>query len=70
MVVRNVAFRYCTSGGDEVDTTWARASADLVVQGHPIRIPPTFRDQKNYPGMFGSSTNRRQLVYESLLELV
>ncbi|MCI4013038.1 TnsA-like heteromeric transposase endonuclease subunit [Brevibacterium sp. ZH18] len=69
MVVRNVAFRYCTSGGDEVATTWARARADLVVQGHPIRIPPTFRDQKNYPGLFWSSTNRRQLVYESLLEL-
>ena len=69
MVVRNVAFRYCTSGGDEVATTWARARADLVVQGHPIRIPPTYREQKNYPGLFWSSTNRRQLIYESLLEL-
>lgn len=69
MVVRNVAFRYCTSGGHEVATTWARARADLVVQGHPIRIPPTYREQKNYPGLFWSSTNRRQLIYESLLEL-
>ena len=69
MVVRNVAFRYCTSSGDEVATTWIHARADLVVQGHPIRMPPTFRDQKNYPGLFWSSTNRRQLIYESLLEL-
>ena len=69
MAVRNVAFRYCTVGGDEVSTTLDRARADLVVEGYPIRIPPTFRDQKNYPGLFWASTNRRQLIYESLLEL-
>ena len=69
MVVRNVAFRYCTAGGDEVSTTWTRARADLVVQGHPVRVPPTFRNQRNYPGLFWASTNHRQLIYESLLEL-
>ncbi|MGO0602924.1 MAG: TnsA-like heteromeric transposase endonuclease subunit [Brevibacterium sp.] len=52
---------------DEVATTWARARADLVVQGHPARIPPTYRE--NYPGLFWFSTNRRQLIYESILEL-
>ncbi|WP_428830959.1 TnsA-like heteromeric transposase endonuclease subunit [Brevibacterium picturae] len=69
MVVRDVAFRYCTVGGDEVSTTWDRARADTVVEGHPIRIPPTFRGQKNYPGIFWASTNCRLLMYESLLEL-
>lgn len=64
-----VVLRYCTNAGDEVRTTWEQARADLIVEGLPIRVPPTYRGQRNYPGLFWASTNRRSLVYESLLEL-
>ena len=34
-----------------------------------MRVPPTYRNQRNYPGLFWAATNERTLVYESLLEL-
>lgn len=34
-----------------------------------MRIPPSFAGQRNYPGLFWSTTNRDHVVYESLLEL-
>ncbi|WP_289020230.1 TnsA-like heteromeric transposase endonuclease subunit [uncultured Ornithinimicrobium sp.] len=58
-----------TSAGDEVTTTWREARAELIVEGLPVRIPPSYRGQGNYPGLFWSATNQRTLVYESLLEL-
>lgn len=64
-----VSLRYCNIVGDEVATTWNEARADLIVEGLPVRIPPSYRGQGNYPGLFWSATNRRTLVYESLLEL-
>ncbi|WP_424991680.1 TnsA-like heteromeric transposase endonuclease subunit [Nesterenkonia sphaerica] len=69
MGTRGVSLRYCTVAGDEVTTTWEQARADLIVEGLPIRIPPAYRGQRNYPGLFWASTNHRTLVYESLLEL-
>ena len=69
MGTREVSLRYCTVAGDEVRTTWEQARADLIVEGLPVRVPPTYRGQRNYPGLFWASTNRRTLVYESLLEL-
>ena len=67
--VREVSLRYCNVAGDEVTTTWREARAELIVEGLPVRIPPAYRGQGNYPGLFWSATNRRTLVYESLLEL-
>ncbi|MBE1515195.1 TnsA-like heteromeric transposase endonuclease subunit [Nesterenkonia halotolerans] len=61
--------KYCNEIGDEVSTTWEQARADLIVEGLPVRVPPTFKGQRNYPGLFWASTNRRVMVYESLLEL-
>lgn len=61
--------RYCNGAGDEVTTTWSEARADLIVEGLPVRIPPSYRGQGNYPGLFWAATNCRTLVYESLLEL-
>ncbi|WP_324616590.1 TnsA-like heteromeric transposase endonuclease subunit [Ornithinimicrobium avium] len=69
MGVREVSLRYCNVAGDEVTTTWREARAELIVEGLPVRIPPSYRGQGNYPGLFWSATNRRTLVYESLLEL-
>lgn len=69
MGVREVTLRYCNIVGDEVATTWSEARADLIVDGLPVRVPPTYRGQRSYPGLFWAATNRRTLVYESLLEL-
>jgi len=66
---REVFLRYCTVAGDEVATTWEQARADLIVEGLPVRVPPTYRAQRSYPGLFWAATNDRTLVYESLLEL-
>jgi len=67
--VREVALRYCNVAGDDVETTWDQARADLIIEGLPVRIPPSYRGQRSYPGLFWASKNRRMLVYESLLEL-
>lgn len=69
MGVRAVTLRYCNIVGDEVATTWTEARADLIVEGLPVRLPPTYRGQRSYPGLFWAATNRRTLLYESLLEL-
>ena len=66
---REVFLRYCTVAGDEVATTWEQARADLIVEGLPVRVPPTYRGQRSYTGLFWAATNDRTLVYESLLEL-
>ncbi|MGP5386618.1 TnsA-like heteromeric transposase endonuclease subunit [Brachybacterium tyrofermentans] len=66
---REVFLRHCTVAGDEVATTWEEACADLIIEGLPIRVPPTYRGQRSYPGLFWAATNDRTLVYESLLEL-
>lgn len=65
----DVIVTYCNDTGDEISTTWEQARADLMVEGLPVRVPPTYRGQRNYPGLFWASTNRRAVVYESLLEL-
>jgi hypothetical protein len=67
--VREVTLRYCTASGEVVTTPLHAARAETIVSGLPIRIPPTYRGQHNYPGLFWAATNRRTLVYESLLEL-
>ena len=64
-----VTLRYCDHVGEDVTTTWAGARADLVVEGLPVRLPPTYRGQRSYPRLFWAATTRRTLVYESLLEL-
>lgn len=69
MGTRGTTLRYCTVAGDEVATTWEQARADLIVEGLPVRVPPTYRGQRSYPGLFWAATNDRTLVYESLLEL-
>ncbi|MCW1804140.1 MULTISPECIES: TnsA-like heteromeric transposase endonuclease subunit [Brachybacterium] len=69
MGANGTTVRYCTVAGDEVATTWEQARADLIIEGLPVRVPPTYRGQRSYPGLFWAATNDRTLVYESLLEL-
>lgn len=69
MGVCAVTLRYCDIVGDEAATTWSEARADLIVEGLPVRLPPTYQGQRRYPGLFWAATTRRALVYESLREL-
>lgn len=69
MSVSDVTIRYCTASGEVVTAPLQTVGAESIVAGLPIRIPPTYRGQRNYPGLFWASTNDRTLVYESLLEL-
>ncbi|MDN5586046.1 MAG: TnsA-like heteromeric transposase endonuclease subunit [Brevibacterium sp.] len=69
MDANGTTVRYCTVAGDEVATTWEQARADLIIEGLPVRVPPTYQGQRSYPGLFWAATNNRTVVYESLLEL-
>lgn len=33
-----------------VATTWEQARANLIIEGLPRRVPPTYRGQRGYPG--------------------
>ncbi|MGP5386612.1 hypothetical protein [Brachybacterium tyrofermentans] len=69
MGASGTTLRYCTVAGDEVATTREQARADLIIEGLPVRVPPTYRGQWSYPGLFWAATTDRTLVYESLLAL-
>lgn len=61
--VRDVTtLRYYNVDGDEAETTWDQARAGLIVEGLPVRIPPSYRGQGSYPGLFWAATNDRMLV--------
>lgn len=67
---REVFLRYCTVAGDEVATTWEQARADLIVEGLPVRVPPTYRGQRSYRGLFWAATNDRVRISVSCPERV
>lgn len=69
MVTHDATLQYCNVAGDMVITTWGDARASRIVEGFPVRFPPSFRGQQNYPGLFWAASSQRTLVYESLLEL-
>lgn len=69
MSVSEVTLRYCAASGEVVTAPLQTVRAESIASGLPIRIPPTYRGQRNYPGLFWAATNDRTLVYESLLEL-
>lgn len=50
--VRDVTLRYCNVAGDDITTRGEQAHADLIVDGLPVRAPPTYRGQRSYPGLF------------------
>ena len=66
---QNVSLRYLCINRGEVSTRFSEADAGAVLHGLPVRKPPTYRNQRNYPGLFWSSTTESFLIYESLLEL-
>lgn len=60
---------HCSATGEEEVADWEGALADRIVEGLPVRVPPSYRGQRNRPGLFWAATDRRMHVYESLLEL-
>lgn len=66
---RDASLRYLCISRGEVSTRFSETDADAVLHGLPVRKPPTYRRQRNYPGLFWSATTESFLIYESLLEL-
>lgn len=69
MEAHRTALRYCTSTGQEVESTFDEARAVAIADGLPVRTPPSYPGRTSYPGFFWSATTGRVHVYESLLEL-
>lgn len=62
--------RFLPAGNaDLVATTLGLISSVEVISGEPVRLPPSYKGQRNFPGLFWLATTRRTVVYESLLEL-
>lgn len=59
---------YIADDGEPVTVNFDRVDAGRVVRGRPVRIPVSRADQRNYSGLYWSSTTQAHLVYESLLE--
>lgn len=56
-------------GADLVATTLGLISSQEVISGEPVRLPPSYKGQRNFPGLFWLATTHKTVVYESLLEL-
>ena len=67
--VASATIRYCDRLGNERVAQWGEVAPDELATAMPVRVPPTFAGQRNYPGLFWSVRSQRHLVYESLLEL-
>lgn len=66
---RDVRIQYLSFDRGTVRTRLDDVDTDAVLHGLPVRKPPTYRGQRNYPGLFWSATTSSFLIYESLLEL-
>jgi hypothetical protein len=64
----DVQFRYLDGGGRRVTTTLAEVGGAAVVRGRPVRVFPTYKGQRNYPGWLWTATTGCLVGYESLLE--
>jgi hypothetical protein len=54
--------------GEPVTVGLDRVDAAQVARGRPVRIPVSRAGQRNYSGLYWSSTTQEHLVQESLLE--
>ena len=61
---------FCFSGVDGVSssTNLGKVDGAEVVRGEPVRSLPTYRGQRNYPGLLWTATTLSLVGYESLLE--
>lgn len=66
--VRETQLRFVDEAGAWVSTTVERADGAAVVRGTPVRTFPTYKGQRNYPGLLWTATTQSLVGYESLLE--
>lgn len=60
--------RYLDERSTAVKASLGKVDGALVVRGGPVRSFPSYRGQRNYPGLFWCATTRSLVCYESLLE--
>lgn len=61
--------RFRRTGSEDLEVTkLALVDAHEVISGDPIRLPPSHKGQRNFPGLFWLAKTQRTVVYESLLE--
>ena len=60
--------RFLDADDKWVSTDLGKAVGADVVRGQPVRSFPTYRGQRNYPGLLWCATIRTLVGYESLLE--
>ena len=60
--------RYLDERGASVTASLVKVDGALVVRGGPVRSFPSYRGQRNYPGLFWCATTQSLIGYESLLE--
>lgn len=65
----DIAVRYRSGTGAEVESTLDRVAVDQVAGGVPVREFRWFKGRRHYSGWYWSSKVRRMVVYESRLEL-
>lgn len=62
-----VSFR--PTGSEDLEVTkLALVNTNEVISGDPVRLPPSHKGQRNFPGLFWLATTGKTVVYESLLE--
>ena len=63
-----VELRFVNAGHQSVSMDLGKVDGADVVRGRPVRTFPTYRGQRNYPGLLWCATTRTLIGYESLLE--
>lgn len=63
-----VELRFIDAGGQSITTDLGKVDGADVVRGRPVRAFPTYRGQRNYPGLLWCATTQALIGYESLLE--
>jgi hypothetical protein len=63
-----VEFRFVGTDGTSETTSLDKVDEAEVVRGGPVRSLPTYRGQRNYPGLLWTATTQSLVGYESLLE--
>lgn len=64
----DVECRFLDAGGVWCTITLGKVDGAEVVRGRPVRTMPTYRGQRNYPGLLWTATTGSLVGYESLLE--
>ena len=64
----SVEVRFLDAAGDWSGEVLGKVDASRLARGEPVRGFPTYRGQRNYPGLLWCATTQTLIGYESLLE--